>query len=196
VGGVIFTTALTGMAIAVALSLLAILYQASRPYIAVLGRLPEDPRILADLERHPGATPVEGMLILRPNVPLTFVNADVAKDQVLELLRADPDPPRAVILDISATADLDVATTDMLTVLFNHLSQDGIELRLAQVRGPVRDRMRRTGLMTTLGEARCYLTTEAAVLAPLPEPIMQSPANPADAAPGPAPGPERGATPG
>ena len=39
-GGVVFTTALTGMAIAVALSLLAILYQASRPYIAVLGRLP------------------------------------------------------------------------------------------------------------------------------------------------------------
>ena len=43
-GGVVFTTALTGMAIAVALSLLAILYQASRPYIAVLGRIPGDRR--------------------------------------------------------------------------------------------------------------------------------------------------------
>jgi high affinity sulfate transporter 1 len=183
-GGVIFTTALTGMAIAVALSLLAILYQASRPYIAVLARLPEDPRILADVERHPGAQPVEGMLILRPNVPLTFVNADVAKDQILALLRASPEPPRAVILDIGATADLDVATTDMLTILFDHLTKDGIELRLSQVRGSVRDRMRRTGLMTTLGEERCYLTTEAAVSAPLPDGIVQSPVAATDAEPG------------
>src|SRR4029077_18709829 len=48
-GGVVFTTALTGMAIAVALSLLAILYQASRPYIAVLGRIPGRPPV------YPGA---------------------------------------------------------------------------------------------------------------------------------------------
>ena len=157
--------------------------------------MPEDPRILADLERHPGSTPVEGLLILRPNVPLTFVNADVAKDQILVLVRAAPEPPRAVILDISATADLDVATTDMLTVLINHLSKEGIELRLAQVRGSVRDRMRRTGLMTTLGEERCYLTTMAAVLAPLPERIMQSPTKPADAPPESEPGPKPGATP-
>ena len=47
-GGVVFTTALTGMAIAVALSLLAILYQASRPYIAVLGRIPGRPPVYAD----------------------------------------------------------------------------------------------------------------------------------------------------
>ena len=50
--GVVFTTALTGMAIAVALSLMAILYQASRPYIAVLGRIPGDPPVFADADRH------------------------------------------------------------------------------------------------------------------------------------------------
>ena len=54
-GGVVFTTALIGMGIAVALSLLAILYHASRPYIAVLGRIPGDPAIYADAERHPNA---------------------------------------------------------------------------------------------------------------------------------------------
>ena len=54
-GGVVFTTALTGMAIAVALSLLAILYQASRPYIAVLGRIPGDPPVFADAGRHASA---------------------------------------------------------------------------------------------------------------------------------------------
>jgi sulfate permease, SulP family len=167
-GGVVFTTALTGMAIAVALSLLAILYQASRPYIAVLGRLPGDPVVFADTDRHPTAERVEGFLLVRPNVPLTFVNADVAKDQITALIRAQPVAPRALVLDIGATADLDVATTDMLSALLAEVHESDIDLRLAQVRGSVRDRMRRTGLMSVIGEDHCYLSNEAAVAAPLP----------------------------
>ena len=169
-GGVVFTTALTGMAIAVALSLLAILYQASRPYIAVLGRIPGQPPVLADAGRHAHAESIPGFLLVRPNVPLTFVNADVAKDQIMDLVKALPVPPRAVVIDIGATADLDVATTDMLSALHTDLGEGSIELRLAQVRGSVRDRMRRTGLMEIIGERHCYLSDEAAIAAPLPDP--------------------------
>ncbi len=170
--GVVFTTALTGMAIAVALSLLAILYQASRPYIAVLGRLPGDPPVYADADRHANAKPVEGFLIVRPNVPLTFVNADVAKDQIVALIRGLSVAPAGLVLDIGATADLDVATTDMLASLLADVHDSGIELRLAQVRGTVRDRMRRTGLMTVIGEERVYFSVEAAVAAPLPPRLL------------------------
>ena len=166
-GGVVFTTALTGMAIAVTLSLMAIIYRASRPYLAVLGRIPGDPPVFADTDRHPRAEPVQGFLMLRPNVPLTFVNADVAKDQVIAQVRAQAIVPAALVLDIGATADLDVATTDMLAALHSDLREAGIELRLSQVRGSVRDRMRRTGLMDTIGQDRCYLSDEAAVAAPL-----------------------------
>jgi SulP family sulfate permease len=170
--GVVFTTALTGMAIAVALSLLAILYQASRPYIAVLGRIPGDPPVYADADRHATAKPVEGFLIVRPNVPLTFVNADVAKDQIMALIRARSVAPSGLVLDIGATADLDVATTDMLASLLTDVHDSGIDLRLAQVRASVRDRMRRTGLMTVIGEERVYLSVEAAVAGPLPPPML------------------------
>ncbi len=167
--GVVLTTALTGMAIAVALSLLAILYQASRPYIAILGRIPGDPPVFGDTDRHATAEPVEDFLVLRPNVPLTFVNADVAKDQVTALIAARSSEPHAVILDIGATADLDVATIDMLTLLSSDLGKRAIELRLAQVRGSVRDRMRRSGLMTIIGEDQCYLSVDIAVATPLRE---------------------------
>ncbi len=165
--GVVFTTALTGMAIAVALSLLAILYQASRPYIATLGRIPGDPPVFGDTDRHTSAEPVPHLLILRPNVPLTFVNADVAKDQITALIAGRASAPRAVILDISATADLDVATIDMLTLLYSDLRNRAIELRLAQVRGSVRDRMRRSGLMSLIGEDQCYLSVDIAAATPL-----------------------------
>jgi high affinity sulfate transporter 1 len=182
--GVVATTALTGMVIAVTLSLLAILYQASRPYIAVLGRIPGSPPVFADVDRHPRAAPIEGFLLLRPNVPLTFVNADVAKDQIVALVRAAPVDLRAVVLDIGATADLDVATTDMLAALFTELRDSGIELRLAQVRSPVRDRMRRTSLVDLIGEEHWFLSDSAAVAAPFVDREAETGAPPApDATP-------------
>ena len=87
----------------------------------------------------------------------------------MALIAARPEPPRAVVLDIGATADLDVATMDMMAALLVELDVLGVELRLSQVRGSVRDRMRRSGLMASVGEDRCFLSDEAAVPAPLPE---------------------------
>jgi MFS superfamily sulfate permease-like transporter len=109
--------------------------------------------------------PVDGFLIVRPNVPLTFVNADVAKDQIVALIRSRGVAPGVLVLDIGATADLDVATTDMLSTLVTNLRGDGIQLRLAQVRSSVRDRMRQTGLIDVIGEERCFYSVEAAVAA-------------------------------
>ena len=161
--GVVLTTALVGMAIAVTLSLLAILYQASRPYIAQLGRVPGKPTSYGDVDRHPAARVIPGLLILRPNVPLTFVNASVAKDQIIRMIRAARPLPSIVILDLSATADLDVATIDMLNELIDELRRLSIQLVLAQVRGTVRDRMRRTGLMEAVGEDRVFQSVSTAV---------------------------------
>ncbi len=186
--GVVLTTALVGMAIAVTLSLLAILYQASQPYIALLGRLPGQPPSFGDVERHPGARTIPGLLILRPNVPLTFVNASVAKDQIMALIHAADPPPSILVLSISATADLDVATIDMLNELIEELHRRSIELRLAQARGPVRDRMRRTGLMDAVGEEHVFLSVSTAVedaTAGAPAPTEPSPTAPSPPAPSP-----------
>jgi anti-anti-sigma regulatory factor len=57
----------------------------------------------------------------------------------------------------------------MLSSLHRDLRERGVDLRLAQVRGSVRDRMRRTGLMGIIGEDHCYLSDEAAIAAPLPD---------------------------
>jgi len=62
-----------------------------------------------------------------------------------------------------ATADLDVTTTDMLFELVGDLRSRSIEVLVAQVRGTVRDRLRKTGLMTELGEERVYLSIGSAV---------------------------------
>jgi SulP family sulfate permease len=105
----------------------------------------------------------------------------------MALVHGQPEAPSVLVLDIAATADLDVATTDMLTALHTDLREAGIELRLAQVRGSVRDRMRRTGLMATIGEDHCFLSDEAAMAAP--GPVMEAGSDAAEASAATANGP-------
>jgi MFS superfamily sulfate permease-like transporter len=164
--GVITTSPLTGMAIAVGLSLLAIVYEASRPYLAVLGRLPGNPPAYLDVSRNERAVQTPGVLVLRPDVALHFVNASVAKDQMTAAIDASVPPPRIVILDVGATSDVDIAAIDALLELLAFLHARGIELRLVHVRAGVHDRMRRAGLAEKLGNVPMFLSIEQAMLAP------------------------------
>jgi SulP family sulfate permease len=161
--GVLLTTVLTGMIVAVLLSVLLLLYRASRPYVAVLGRMPGRGATFGDLARHSDAEPVPHLVIVRLDAPLYFFNANVAKGQILDIVAAQEPPPRGVLIDLAATADLDVTTTDMLFELVGDLRSRSIEVLVAQVRGTVRDRLRKTGLMDELGEDRIYLSIGSAV---------------------------------
>jgi MFS superfamily sulfate permease-like transporter len=161
--GVLLTTVLAGMLVAVLLSVLFLLYRASRPYAAALGRMPDSRATFGDLARHPDAEPVPRLVIVRLDAPLYFFNANVAKAEILGIV-ADQEPePRGVLIDLAATADLDVTTTDMLFELVAELRARSIEVLVAQVKGTVRDRLRKTGLMAELGEDRVYLSVTDAV---------------------------------
>ena len=161
--GVLLTTVLAGMLVAVLLSVLFLLYRASRPYAAALGRMPDSRATFGDLARHPDAEPVPRLVIVRLDAPLYFFNANVAKAEILAIV-ADQEPePRGVLIDLAATADLDVTTTDMLFELVAELRARSIEVLIAQVKGAVRDRLRKTGLMAELGEDRVYLSVASAV---------------------------------
>jgi len=160
---VISTDVLTGLIIAVFLSLVIILYRASRPGMAVLGKVPGQEAAYGDLVRHPENILVPGALILRLDAPLYFLNANVARGQILDLISASQPAPVAVIFDLGGSADLDIASLDMLKNLVVELDEIGIAVLLAQVRGGVRDRLRQAGLMAEIGEDRIYLSVAAAV---------------------------------
>jgi SulP family sulfate permease len=161
--GVATTDVLAGLVIAVLLSLLMLLLRASRPYEAVLGRMPGDRAVYADLSRHPDAEAIPGLLIVRLDAPLYFFNSSVTRSQILALVDGQPSPPRTVILDVGATADLDVTTTDMLAQLLDELEERGVTLSLAQAKGKVRDRLARTGLLERIGSDGIYFSVAQAV---------------------------------
>lgn len=159
--GVLTTDVLTGLVIAVLLSLVLLLYRASRPYIATLGQVPDKPGEYGDIGRHTRYMPVPGLLLMRVDAPLYFFNANVARDQILSQVAATH--PRAVVLDIAASADLDISTADMLQELAATLRDDKVDLMLAQARGSVRDRLRKTGLNQVIGEDHIYRSIDSAV---------------------------------
>jgi high affinity sulfate transporter 1 len=161
--GVATTDVLAGLLIAVLLSLLLLLYGASRPYLAVLGRLPGDRAVYVDIARHDDAGPIAGLLLVRLDAPLYFFNATVARAQVLDLVRERSDGVRTIIVDLGATNDLDVTTTDMLDQLLTDLEDRGVELALAKAKSSVRDRLDRTGLTERIGPDRIHLSMVAAV---------------------------------
>lgn len=161
--GVVSTDVLTGLLIAVFLSLVIILYRASRPHLAVLGKVPGQKAAYGDLERHPENLLIPGLLIVRLDAPLYFLNANVARSQLLSLISSSQPAPLAVLFDLGASADLDIASLDMLKNLVVELDEIGIDVLLAQVRGSVRDRLRHASLMAQIGEDRIYLSVAAAV---------------------------------
>jgi MFS superfamily sulfate permease-like transporter len=95
---------------------------------------------------------------------LYFFNANVARTQILAQTTGDA-PPRAILLDLAASADLDIGTMDMLRDLCSDLRAKQIDLLFAQIRGSVRDRMRKAGLLDHIGADHLYASTAAAVAA-------------------------------
>jgi SulP family sulfate permease len=161
--GVISSDVMTGLMIAVLLSVVMLLYRASRPYIATLGRRPGSPGEYGDVSRNKEVEMIPGLVILRLDAPLYFFNANVARTQILGQTKENP--PHAILLDLGASADLDIGTSDMLQSLISDLRQSGIDLLFSQVRSSVRDRMHLTGLLAHVGEDHVYSTVDSAVKA-------------------------------
>jgi MFS superfamily sulfate permease-like transporter len=161
--GVMATGALVGLVIAALVSVVILLYTASRPAMATLGRQPPPLERFVDLTRHPEARTLDGLLILRLDTPLYYFNASAVHDLVTARVEALEATPRAVLLDVAATNDLDVTTADALYELAGALEDRGSALVIVHAKGPVRDRMRKVGLIERLGPRGLYPSERIAV---------------------------------
>ena len=162
--GVATTDVLAGLVIAVLLSLLMLLLRASRPYVAVLGRLPGDRDVYADLSRHPDAEPVPGLLIVRLDAPLYFFNASVTT-------LTDPGPGRRAAGTARRGHPGRGRHRGPGRDDHGHAGAAPRRSRgarrarssLAQAKGPVRDRLARTGLLERIGSDGIYFSVAQAV---------------------------------
>jgi sulfate permease, SulP family len=135
--GVLVFDTLPGLFIGIGVSLLLLLYRASRPYVAELGALPGSAGEFGDLRRHPDATTPAGVVVLRIESGLFFANADPVRNEIAKA--ADRGGARTVVLDMESAPSLDVSAARMLATVDEDLRRGGVELRLARVVGQVQD---------------------------------------------------------
>lgn len=160
--GVAFVGVLEGIVIAIGLSLVAFVNQAWRPYRAELGRI-EGVRGYHDLTRNPHGHRIDGIVIVRFDAPLFFANGGMFGDYVRSSIRQGDEPVRYVILAAEPITRIDSTALDEFVQLDDHLESAGIELVIAEMKGPVRDRLMRYGLGERFGPERFAPTVGAAV---------------------------------
>ena len=149
--GVLLLGILQGILLAALISVLIMLVRASRPHVAILGRIPGTNQY-SDAARHPENEPIPGVIAFRPEGSLLYVNVESVFERVLAHLASAPARSvRLVVCDLSAAPYLDLAATTMLRRLHATLTVQGIQLALIGAHGKVRDLLRRDGLADLVG---------------------------------------------
>lgn len=162
--GVVVFGVLPGIGIAVGLSLLNFIRLAWRPHDAVLGRV-ANYKGYHDVERHPDALQVPGLLLYRWDAPLFFANADLFRDRARAVVRGVDPPVRWLVVSAEPVTDVDTTAADALDELITDLARAGIELHFAELKGHVKDRLRDYGVYQRLGDACFHPTVGTAVKA-------------------------------
>jgi high affinity sulfate transporter 1 len=160
--GVVLLGVIKGIFIAVGLALFAFIWRAWRPYDAVLGHV-DGLQSYHDISRHPEAKRIDGLVLFRWDAPLFFANAETFREQVLRAVADAPTPTRWVVVTAEPITDVDITSADMLADLDEVLHQAGMDLVFAEMKGPVKDRLKRYGLFTRLGTDNFLPTIEQAV---------------------------------
>jgi high affinity sulfate transporter 1 len=162
--GVAVLGVIEGIFLAVGLALLDFIRRAWRPYDAVLGRV-DDLKGYHDVSRHPEARRIPGLVLFRWDAPLFFANAEVFADRVRLAVASSPTPARWAVVAAEPVTDLDTTAADVLRDLDKELAAEGVDLRFAEMKGPVKDKLKRYALYERFGDDHFYYTVGAAVSA-------------------------------
>jgi SulP family sulfate permease len=130
----------------------------------VLGVDEAAPGDFVDVDRHPNAHPVPGVLIVRPDAPLFYANAQAVEDGARTLLASSSAGTHTVLIDLDANDELDITSIEALTKLATTREQAHVRLGLVHLHGPARSIAQRGGLLDHLPADRIHpnLATAAA----------------------------------
>lgn len=139
-----------GIFLAVVIAVIEFLWDGWRPHFAVLGKV-EGLRGYHDIERYPEARRIDGLVLFRWDAPLFFANAELFQERLIEAIDASPTPVRRVVVAAEPVTSVDVTSADMLSELSSVLRERGIALHFAEMKDPVRDKLKRFELMEAFG---------------------------------------------
>lgn len=162
--GVLLLGILQGILLAALISILLLLARASRPHVALLGRVPGT-NSYSDLARHPENEPLGSVIACRPEASLLYVNAGYVLETVMASVLKNRSKISAVVCDLSASPYLDLAGARILHALHDELAAQGIALQIVGARGRVRDLLRADGLAEKVGGLERAVSLDDAISA-------------------------------
>jgi MFS superfamily sulfate permease-like transporter len=160
--GVATLGAIPGIGLAIVIAVIEFLWDGWRPHSAVLGRV-ERVRGYHDITRYPDARLLPDLVLFRWDAPLFFANAELFHDRVMAAVAAAPVPVRWVVVAAEPVTSVDVTAADAVADLDDELHAAGIELCFAEMKDPVKDKLKRFGLFSRFGENTFFATVGEAV---------------------------------
>jgi len=160
--GVAVLGVIPGIGLAIAIAIIEFLWDGWRPHSAVLGRA-HGVKGYHDITRYPDARLIPGLVLFRWDAPLFFANAEFFKERALDAVAKSPTPVRWLVVTAEPVTSVDVTAADFIRELDETLQAKGIELCFAELKDPVKDKLKRFGLFTLLGEKYFFPTIGAAV---------------------------------
>jgi len=160
--GVVTFGAIPGIGLAIVIAVIEFLWDGWRPHHAVLGRV-NGVEGYHDITRYPQAQLIPGLVLFRWDAPLFFANAELFQECLLDAVAASPTPVRWLVVAAEPVTSVDVTAADVLMELDATLVSNGIELCFAEMKDPVKDKLKRFGLYSPLGEHAFFPTVEVAV---------------------------------
>ena len=154
--------AIPGIGLAIVIAVIEFLWDGWRPHYAVLGRA-EGVRGYHDLKRYPDARLVPGLVLFRWDAPLFFANAELFQNCILEAVSQSPTPVKRIVVAAEPVTSVDITSADVIAELYEKLSYADIELHFAEMKDPVKDKLKRFELLDKLGSNIFHPTVGAAV---------------------------------
>jgi MFS superfamily sulfate permease-like transporter len=160
--GVAVLGAIPGIGLAIVLAVIEFLWDGWRPHSAVLGRA-EGVKGYHDITRYPDARQIPGLVLFRWDAPLFFANAEFFRERALALAAKSPAPVRWFVVAAEPVTSVDITAADAMAELDKTMDEAGIKLCFAELKDPVKDKLKRFGLFEQIGEKFFFPTIGAAV---------------------------------
>lgn len=151
-----------GIGIGVLISLALVIYSSSKPHSAELGRLGSS-KTFRNINRYGDARVSDDVIIYRFDAPIYFANVDQFRESLNKKIENHGEDLKLIILDASAINSIDSTGVHMLTDLIQDLQQNEVELFIASAIGPVRDKLKKSGVVEKMGKNTFFFDVDEAL---------------------------------
>ncbi len=151
-----------GIMAGVVLSLLAVIYQTTKPHVAILGKIP-DTDYYRNTERFSTIREPKNLLVLRFDAQLYFANTTFVKETIENHIARRGNTLEGLVIDAGGTNNLDSSGAHLLEDILEECKAKDLKLYFAGVKGPVRDALERSHLTEKIGAENFFMSVNEAV---------------------------------